>query len=97
VRNLVFHRLAEAELNGAAQYYEDESEGLGSAFLAAVESCTNSIVDFPELGVVIRNEIRRRLVPGFPYVVLYRIVGQDVRVLAVANSKQRPFYWSDRR
>ena len=35
---VVFHRLAEFELNDAAQYYEQESVGLGAMFLAAVRS-----------------------------------------------------------
>ena len=32
-----FHRLAEYELNEAAQYYELEEPGLGSAFLEEVD------------------------------------------------------------
>lgn len=59
---VVFHRLAEFELNDAARYYEQESVGLGAMFLAAVERCTQSIVDFPESGTVVRGEMSRRLV-----------------------------------
>lgn len=61
---LIFHRLAELELNDAAQYYERESVGLGAAFLAAVERCTESVLEFPESGVVLRKGIRRRRVPA---------------------------------
>jgi len=43
-----FHPLAERELNDAAQYYEMESQGLGSAFLAEVQRCCASIVEHPE-------------------------------------------------
>jgi hypothetical protein len=32
-----FHRLADRELNEAAQYYELESPGLGSSFLKEVD------------------------------------------------------------
>jgi hypothetical protein len=46
VSRLIFHRLAELELNDAAQYYERESVGLGAAFLAAVERCTESVLEF---------------------------------------------------
>jgi hypothetical protein len=34
-----FHDLAEQELNEAAQYYDLEEPGLGSAFLDEVERC----------------------------------------------------------
>jgi hypothetical protein len=34
-----FHRLAERELNDAAQYYDGEEPGLGSSFLQEVDRC----------------------------------------------------------
>ena len=34
-----FHRLAEHELNEAAQYYDLEEPGLGSSFLEEVDRC----------------------------------------------------------
>ena len=38
-----FHRLAEYELNEAAQYYDLEDPGLGAAFLDEVDRCLQSI------------------------------------------------------
>ena len=37
-----FHELAERELNEAAQYYEREHDGLGGAFIADVQQCTDA-------------------------------------------------------
>ncbi len=65
-----FHRLADLELNDAAGYYELESPGLGSAFLAEVERCLEGILQNPEAGVVLRGVVRRRLLRRFPYGVL---------------------------
>ena len=39
-----FHDLATLELNEAAQYYENESAGLGQSFITEVERCTEEIV-----------------------------------------------------
>jgi hypothetical protein len=36
-------------------------------------------------------------VARFPYAVLYSIVGERIRVIAVAHDRRRPFYWSGRR
>jgi plasmid stabilization system protein ParE len=91
-----YHRLARRELNEAAQYYNIESPGLGSAFLDEVERCTQAILQFPESGSVILGTIRRRLVPRFPYAVLYSIKPDRIRVLAVMNQKRRPMYWVGR-
>jgi plasmid stabilization system protein ParE len=77
-----FNALAEQELNDAAQYYELESPGLGSAFLAEVQRCCNSILEHPEAGTIIHGAIRRRLVGRFPYGILYAIHPGVIRVLA---------------
>lgn len=91
-----YHRLARRELNEAAQYYESESPGLGSAFLDEVERCTQAIVNFPEAGPLLTETVRRRLLLRFPYAILYSIKPDRVRVLAVMNLKRRPMYWVGR-
>ena len=92
-----FHRLARRELDEAAQYYETESPGLGSKYLDAVEDCVRRVVEFPAAaGAVVRDEVRRNLVHGFPYAVLYREVPGRVRILAIMNLKRRPTYWAGR-
>ncbi|MDP3090168.1 MAG: type II toxin-antitoxin system RelE/ParE family toxin [Nitrospira sp.] len=91
-----YHRLARRELNEAAQYYESESSGLGEAFLDEVERCTHGAANFPEAAPLITKTIRRRLVPRFPYALLYSIKPDSVRVLAVMNLKRRPMYWVGR-
>ncbi|MEP6959071.1 MAG: type II toxin-antitoxin system RelE/ParE family toxin [Nitrospirota bacterium] len=91
-----YHRLARRELNEAAQFYDSESPGLGSAFLDEIERCTQAIVNFPEAGPLIVVTIRRRLVLRFPYALLYSIKPDKLRVLAVMNLKRRPLYWVGR-
>ena len=93
---LTFHRLAEAELNDAARYYENESKGLGLRFLDAVQQVADAILEFPQGAPVVRGSVRRRLVPGFPYGLLYSVKPDQVRVLAVMNLRRRPFYWLGR-
>jgi toxin ParE1/3/4 len=65
-----FHELAKLELNEAAQFYDNESPGLGPAFITALERCTDEIVQHPEAGLVVRGSIRRRLIRRFPYALL---------------------------
>lgn len=93
---LSFHELAERELNDAAQYYDREQAGLGAAFIADVQRCTDAILAHPEAGPVIRGRVRRRLCRRFPYGVLYTIRPETVRVLAVMNLRRRPTYWVGR-
>jgi toxin ParE1/3/4 len=91
-----FHRLAEYELNEAAQYYDLEDPGLGVAFLAEVDRCLQSIQAAPEAGAILRGTVRRRLLRRFPYALLYKIRPSGIRVLAVMNLRRRPTYWVGR-
>ena len=91
-----FHPLAERELIDAARYYEQESPGLGTSFLTAVERCERAIVAYPGAGVSIHGEIRRRLLQVFPYALLYKAGPEGVRILAVMNLRRRPMYWVGR-
>lgn len=95
-REAEFHRLAERELNEAAQYYELESPGLGSSFLKEVGRCLQSIADHPEAGTILRGSVRRRLLRRFPYALLYTIKPSAIRVVAVMNLKRRPTCWVGR-
>ena len=91
-----FHGLAKVELNEAAHYYEAESPGLGTAFLAEAEHAVAAILEHPESSPRIVRAIRRRLLRRFPYGVIYRVRGEHVRVLAVMNLRRRPAYWVGR-
>ena len=90
------HRLAERELNEAAQYYELERPGLGSAFLNEVQRCLRSISENPEAGRAVAGQIRRRVLRRFPYGLLYTLRPDTIRILAIMNLKRRPAYWAGR-
>jgi toxin ParE1/3/4 len=91
-----FHRLAEHELNEAAQYYDLEDPGLGAAFLGEVDRCLQSIQAHPEAGAIVRGAVRRWLLRRFPYALLYKIKPSGIRILAVMNLRRRPTYWVGR-
>jgi toxin ParE1/3/4 len=91
-----FHRLAEQELNEAAQYHDLEEPGLGASFLHEVDRCLHSIEAHPEAGAILRGTVRRRLLRRFPYALLYKIKPSAIRILAVMNLKRRPSYWAGR-
>ena len=65
-----FNPQAERELDDAAQYYDLESPGLGTAFLSEVEYSCTRIVEYPEAAPLVHGSIRRRLLRRFPYALL---------------------------
>ena len=92
-----FHRLAEIELNEAAEYYERERSGLGRAFLNEIERAIHSILEHPEGSPLVAETVRRKLVRRFPYGILYSVRKDGIRILAIMNLKRRPFYWRGRK
>jgi toxin ParE1/3/4 len=94
---IIFHPLAEQELLDAASYYEKQNEGFGLEYLAEVEGAVNLLMRYPAAGAVVQGYIRRLILPKFPYLLLYRIVDDDlIRILAIAHHKRKPQYWVGR-
>jgi plasmid stabilization system protein ParE len=87
---------ADLELNEAADYYDQESAGLGGAFLDAVEHAVVQLAEYPESAVTLRDAVRKQLLVKFPYALLYSVRDDGVRILAVAHQMRRPFYWRGR-
>ena len=95
---VIFHPLAEQELTDAINYYEQQKTDIGLEYLEAVEQAVNCLIYYPEIGAKIRGSIRRLILPKFPYSLLYRVLeGEEIRILAVAHHKRKPFYWSRRK
>ncbi len=96
ITSVSIHEVAEIESKEAARYYESKVDGLGFAFLDEVERVVNLIRDNPESAPRIYKVVRRKILRGFPYSIMYSIVDDSIRILAIANQKRRPFYWRDR-
>jgi len=80
----------------SARFYEERVEGLGTDFLAAVEETTARIKQFPGAAPVERVSIRKRLVSGFPFTILYERRREEIFIAAVMHQHRRPGYWEER-
>jgi plasmid stabilization system protein ParE len=101
VKIVKFAPAARAELDAAADWYELERPGRGQRLYAAVERAVRLIAAFPAAGPVFpdidpERGVRRRIVRGFPFVLAYRVLGDIIRIDAVAHTRRRPGYWRQR-
>ena len=94
--NVRFHPLAAEELYEAADYYEHQVRGLGDAFIDEVEHAVALIRQHPEASPVLLPPLRRKILLRFPFSILYTFNSNSILILAIANQKRRPFYWSGR-
>lgn len=94
---ITFNPAARRELRDARDVYEDEREGLGDEFVAAVEEAIDLLRRHPEAAPQIAPQVRRCVVRRFPYSVIYTFLQKDhLSILAVAHQSRRPFYWIGR-
>jgi toxin ParE1/3/4 len=91
-----FHPGAEQEYLQTITYYEEISRGLGDSYLTEFETTMAYICNAPHQHKMILNGIRRLSMKRFPYNILYRIIDDEVQVLAIAHKRQRPQYWIER-
>ena len=92
---------AEEEAQHAARWYEDRRSGLGLEFLAAVDTGVQRIRNDPLAFALLETlpeepNVRRFLLRRFPYAIIYEIVPNEIRILAIAHTHRRPQYWKKR-
>ena len=96
MKAVFYHPQADAEVIEAARYYESRSPGLGLVFLSEILRAEAQIIGNPEASPRIRGDIRRKLLRRFPYGLMYAVEPDRIRIVAVAHSKRRPYYWWNR-
>lgn len=90
--------IALSDILDAAQWYEDEREGLGADFAAEVNKAIDSLA---ERALVPRIRYRRKSVRWihphrFPYRICYYVERQTVHVFAVVHDARRDRVWRSR-
>lgn len=93
---LIYAPEAKVEIREAAEYYEGCKEGLGQAFLKAVESTIHELSQNPLRWRKISGQFRRFLLKRFPYGVIYSITEDEIFIAAVMHLKRKPGYWKNR-
>ena len=90
------HEDADRELEDAADYYDHESLGLGSAFIDEVERAYGRIRRTPLAAEEVDPGIRRLVLARFPYNLIYEVDDESALILAIAHQCKRPYYWCSR-
>jgi plasmid stabilization system protein ParE len=93
---LVFRRIAQAEFDAAAAWYEGQKPGLGSDFVAEVQQVLDTIASHPERYPLASDDVREALVSRFPYCIYYRVKPDRVVVIAVFHTSRDPSLWQGR-
>ncbi len=98
MRTITFLLEAEEEMNSSAQYYNQQSSGLGLYFLEEIEKSLQSIEKGPERWPFYEQNIHKYNIRRFPFSIFYVFEkGIDkIIIIAVAHQKRKPGSWKQR-
>lgn len=83
-------RAAELDVAEAQVWYETQRSGLGAEFHSEISQIFTILTETPLIYPILHRDVRRALVHRFPYLVWYRVVGDEVTVLACTHARQSP-------
>jgi len=87
---------ASGDVEDAYRWYEAQQAGLGEEFLAAANDLMESIIANPLQFPIIHRQTRRALLRRFPYGLFYRIIDDQVVVVACMHARRNPRRWQSR-
>lgn len=92
------HPGAEQDIADALDFYrENAGPAVAIRFLTEFEHLAETLVDFPGLGTPSSSGRRSLPLRVFPYSVIYRDLGGEVRILVVRHQHRKPGHGSRRK
>lgn len=85
------HPAAEQDIHEAAAFYEREGSPVVAArFVAEFKRLVALLLQHPDIGSLRPNGRRGFAMSVFPYTVVYRVFGEEIRILVVKHDSKRP-------
>lgn len=95
-RPLIVSVEAEADIESAFRWYEDQRVGLGTEFLWVVEAGLSSIERNPEQYPERYKRDRRLVLRRFPYSLVFLVEPALIKVIACVHGRRHPRHWRKR-
>lgn len=81
------------EVLAAAEWYDRQSDGLGGAFVRAVDDVAVAIEEAPLRFPVVYKDARRAHIERFPYGAFFAIRHDAVYIFSVCHLQRNPRAW----
>ncbi len=91
-----FHPLAADEAVAARQWYFEINESLAEASEVELDRAIERVVASPRRWAQHLHGTQPFLLHRFPYLIVYRLVDDQIQLIAVQHAKRRPGYWRSR-
>jgi len=93
VRNILE---AELEILETVTFYQERAGGIAADFFNEFRKARAEIKAFPEFWKEVGQGYRRKLIERYPFGIIYRIVGDEIQIVALAHTSRKPGYWKGR-
>lgn len=87
---------AQAELEAAVAYYDEQSPGLGHEFAEEVHKTCAAFTAMPRAFPMLSRRARTAITDRFRHMVLFQIREDHVLVIAITHFRQHPDTWQKR-
>lgn len=84
---------AKLELRRAREWYAARSESAAERFEEEIVQAVDILAEEAETFAVYEGETRRKLLPTFPYALVFEVIDEVVFIVAIAHLKREPAYW----
>ena len=95
-RPVRLHPEAQNEYLSSLAWYKERSLDAAFDFEYEFQRTVSAIAESPERWPVYLASCRRYVLHKFPFSIVYRVLDDEVLVLAVAHGHRRPGYWRKR-
>ncbi len=87
---------AAAEIEEAVAWYHQRNPHAAARLITRLEEARHIVTLHPQAAPVLRGTIRRYVLRGYPYDLIYRPDPDLLVILAFAHHGRRPGYWQQR-
>jgi toxin ParE1/3/4 len=89
-RRTEFRPEAKRDVLNSRRWYEREEAGLGEVFAQSLAEVIDRIESMPRMYPMAHHDARRAKMRKFPYLVYYRIVEDQIEIIAVLHGSRDP-------
>ena len=90
------HPEAEAEADGAFEWYWERSEVAALRFDIELRAALSALRKTPRICASYLRGTRKIMLSTYPYFVVFRELPRKIQIVAVAHAKRKPGYWAKR-
>lgn len=89
-------RRAAQELRKARLWYRVHNRQAEAGLREAYADARAVLRGNPNTGVAIDGGLRRSVVRGYPFVLIYQVREREIHIIAIAHTSREPDYWRNR-